>query len=118
MVEVCGTLGLRNQAPNAFAASPSIIRPRTTPVRSRIHADTAGLPVVVPEVEEAPSLGAAVLAAVGAGHFGSIDDGIAAMVRPGRRVEPDPARAARYDEIYRRYAQLYPAPKPLREVLP
>jgi len=71
--------------------------------------------VVVPEVAEAPSLGAAVLAAHGAGHFGSIDDGIAAMVRPGRRVEPDPARAARYDDIYRRYAQLYPALKPLRE---
>lgn len=89
-----------------------------SPLWLQIHADTAGLPVVVPEVAEAPSLGAAVLAAVGAGHFGSIDDGIAAMVRPGRRIEPDPARAARYDEIYRRYAQLYPALKPLREVPP
>ncbi len=86
-----------------------------SPLWLQIHADTAGLPVVVPEVAEAPSLGAAVLAAYGAGHFGSIDDGIAAMVRPGRRVEPDPARAARYDDIYRRYAQLYPALKPLRE---
>ena len=86
-----------------------------SPLWLQIHADTAGLPVVVPEVAEAPSLGAAVLAAVGAGQFNSIDDGIAAMVRPGRRVEPDPARAARYDEIYRRYAQLYPALKPLRE---
>ena len=86
-----------------------------SPLWLQIHADTAGLPVVVPEVAEAPSLGAAVLAAYGAGHFGSIDDGIAAMVRPGRRIEPDPARAARYDEIYRRYAQLYPALQPLRE---
>lgn len=86
-----------------------------SPLWLQIHADTAGLPVVVPEVAEAPSLGAAVLAAVGAEHFGSIDDGIAAMVRPGRRVEPDPARVARYDDIYRRYAMLYPALKPLRE---
>ncbi|WP_428390294.1 FGGY-family carbohydrate kinase [Lichenicoccus sp.] len=87
-----------------------------SPLWLQIHADTAGLPVIVPEVAEAPSLGAAVLAAHGAGHFDSIDAGIAAMVRPGRRIEPDPARVARYDEIYRRYAELYPALKPLREV--
>ena len=71
--------------------------------------------MVVPEVAEAPSLGAAVLAAHGAGHFASIDDGIRAMVRPGRRIEPDPARVARYEAIYQRYGGLYPALKPLRE---
>jgi len=89
-----------------------------SPLWLQIHADTSGLPVVVPEVAEAPSLGAAVLAACGSGHFRSIDDGIAAMVRPGRRIEPDPVNVARYDEIYRRYAALYPALKPLREVVP
>ena len=81
----------------------------------QIHADTAGLPVVVPEVAEAPSLGAAVLAAHGAGHFPAIDDGIAAMVRPGRRIEPIAANVRRYDEIYHRYAALYPALRSLRE---
>ena len=87
-----------------------------SPLWLQIHADTSGLPVVVPEVAEAPSLGAAVLAAHGAGHFGSIDAGIAAMVRPGRRIEPIPANVERYDAIYRRYAGLYSALKPLREV--
>jgi len=86
-----------------------------SPLWLQIHADTSGLPVVVPEVAEAPSLGAAVLAAYGAGHFADIDDGIAGMVRPGRRIEPDPANVARYDPIYRRYAGLYSALKPLRE---
>ncbi len=81
----------------------------------QIHADTAGLPVVVPEVAEAPSLGAAVLAAHGAGHYASIDDGIAAMVRPGRRIEPIAANVRRYDEIFHRYAALYPAMRSLRE---
>ncbi len=89
-----------------------------SPLWLQIHADTSGLPVVVPEVAEAPSLGAAVLAAHGAGHYASIDDGIAAMVRPGRRIEPDPANVARYADIYRRYAGLYPALKPLREAVP
>lgn len=89
-----------------------------SPLWLQIHADTSGLPVVVPEVAEAPSLGAAVLAAHGSGHFGSIDDGIAAMVRPGRRIEPIAANVARYETIYQRYVELYPALKPLREVIP
>ncbi|MDQ0395333.1 FGGY-family carbohydrate kinase [Labrys monachus] len=78
----------------------------------QIHADTAGLPVSVPASTEAPSLGAAILAGVGAGHFASIDEGMAAMVRPGRRIEPRPRESALYDDLYRRYAQLYPALKP------
>ena len=80
----------------------------------QIHADTANLPVLVPDVSEAPSLGAAILSAVGAGRFASIEDGIAAMVRPGRRIEPIAANVARYQEIYARYAALYEALKPLR----
>ncbi|WP_425073574.1 FGGY-family carbohydrate kinase [Sagittula sp. S175] len=80
----------------------------------QIHADTAGIPVRTPASPDAPSTGSAVLAAHGAGHFTSIDEGIAAMVRPGRLVEPIPANVARYDEIYARYAALYPA---LKEVL-
>ncbi len=81
----------------------------------QIHADTAALPVMVPEVPEAPSLGAAVLAAHGAGHYPTIDDGIAGMVRPGRRVEPVAANVARYEVLYRRHAALYPALRQLRE---
>ena len=75
----------------------------------QIHADTSGLPVRVPRSADAPSTGAAVLAAVGAGHHATIADGIAAMVRPGREVEPIPANVERYREIYPRYAALYPA---------
>jgi len=78
----------------------------------QIHADTAGLPVSVPASSEAPSLGAAILAGVGAGHFATIDDGMAAMVRPGRSIEPRPRETALYAELYKQYAQLYPALKP------
>ena len=77
----------------------------------QIHADTSGLPIRVPASADAPSTGAAVLAAHGAGHFASIDEGIAAMVRPGRMVDPDPANVARYTEIHDRYLRLYPAAK-------
>ena len=80
----------------------------------QIHADTSGLTVRVPASPDAPSVGSAVLAAHGAGRFASIDDGIAAMVRPGRTIEPIPENVARYDEIYRRYLAVYPA---AREIL-
>ena len=80
----------------------------------QIHADTAGLPVVVPDAADAPLLGAAILAFVGIGAFASIPEGISAMVRPGRRIEPRAAERVLYDEIFQRYAQLYPALKPFR----
>ncbi|MDH7792105.1 FGGY-family carbohydrate kinase [Ochrobactrum sp. AN78] len=85
-----------------------------SPLWLQIHADTAGLPVCVPQSREAPSVGAAVLAAHGAGHFASIDDGIAAMVKPGTRIDPRPREAAIYNEIYQQYRALYPALKSVR----
>ncbi|QIG51721.1 carbohydrate kinase [Nordella sp. HKS 07] len=82
-----------------------------SPLWIQIHADTAGLPVRIPASPDAPSTGSAVLAAHGAGRFATIDEGIAAMVRPGTTVEPRAREAKLYDEIYQRYKALYPALK-------
>jgi ribulose kinase len=79
----------------------------------QIHADTAGVPVVVPRVPDAPGLGAAILAAVGAGHFATIQEGCAAMVSRARLIEPQPATKDAYAELYARYLALYPTLKPL-----
>jgi len=75
----------------------------------QIHADTAGTPVRIPASPDAPSIGAAVLAAHGSGHFATIDEGIDAMVRPGRTIDPIAANVSQYEEIYARYLDLYPA---------
>ncbi len=80
----------------------------------QIHADTLGLPVRIPASLDAPSTGSAVLAAYGAGHFSSIDEGISVMVKSGRLVEPNAANVKKYEEIYLRYLALYPA---LKDVL-
>jgi ribulose kinase len=88
-----------------------------SPLWLQIHADTAGLPVAVPASRDAPSVGAAVLAAKGAGYFDTIDDGIAAMVKPGTRVEPRKRESALYEEIYGRYRALYPALKSLPQAM-
>ncbi len=82
-----------------------------SPLFLQIHADTSGLPVRVPESADAPSTGSAVLAAVGAGQFKDIDEGIAAMVKPGREIEPCAANVSAYKPLYERYLKMYPALK-------
>ena len=77
----------------------------------QIHADTAALPVRVPESADAPSTGSAVLAAVGAGQFDTIDEGINTMVKPGRTIEPIADNVVVYEAIYEKYLKLYPALK-------
>ena len=78
------------------------------------HADTAGLPVRVPDTADAALLGSAILAQVGLGIFTTIDDGIAAMTRPGRVIMPRAEARAAYEDVYARYRALYPALKPFR----
>lgn len=80
----------------------------------QIHADVCGQPLTVTEVGEAPALGSAVLAAKAAGHYGSIAEAAAAMVKVARRIEPSMAAHAQYRPVYERYKQAYHALAPLR----
>jgi ribulokinase len=80
----------------------------------QIHADTAGVPVSVTGLADAPALGSAIAAAVGVGRFRTLQEGVAAMTRVARTVEPREESRRRYDEIYQRYAELYPALLPFR----
>ena len=113
----CGTRAIIDRMREAGFGADEIVAgggAANSPLWLQIHADTANLPVVVPDVSEAPALGCAILAGVGAGAFASIDEGVAAMVRPGRRIVPIPANVACYNEIFARYGALYEALKPLR----
>ena len=75
----------------------------------QIHTDTAGLPLVLTEVADAPALGSAILAAVGAGCYSDMIEASDAMVRVVRCVEPDRARHAAYQPFYEAYKDTYPA---------
>ena len=68
----------------------------------RIIADITGYPVKVPFTHETASLGAAILAGIGAGLYAGPEEPLR-RITFSRRYEPDPARAAMYDEKYRRY---------------
>lgn len=75
----------------------------------QIHADVTGLPLQLTRTAEAACLGSAMLAAVGAGEFGSIGEAAASMAEVTRVIEPDPAAHAAYAEHFARYCALYPA---------
>ncbi|MBX6322731.1 MAG: carbohydrate kinase, partial [Rhodospirillaceae bacterium] len=80
-----------------------------SPLWLQIHADVTGVPMTVTEVTDAPILGCAILAAVGAGLHPDISAAAARMVRVARTVEPDPAMTAAYRPFYEAYRDTYPA---------
>ena len=67
---------------------------------SGMQADIYNCPVETVEADEASALGAAMIAAAGAGLYADLPEAVRAMTRVKRRYEPDPVRAARYDECY------------------
>jgi xylulokinase len=80
-----------------------------------IVASVLGFPLERTAVEEGSAYGAALLAAVAAGTFADARDAVAACVRAGEAVEPNPAWAAAYEEGYARFRSLYPALREARE---
>lgn len=80
----------------------------------QIKADILGTPLATVKVTEAGALGAAMLAGVGTGVYGSIDEAVEAVVEVDRVFEPDAKRHERYTEQFEKYRQVYPA---LKEIL-
>jgi xylulokinase len=80
-------------------------------------ADVTGLPVEVPEVEEATPLGAAILAGIGVGLYRDEQDAFERVYRPGKTYVPDARLAVQYSRWYQIYKQLYPALKPVNHQL-
>jgi xylulokinase len=73
----------------------------------QMKADVLQKPVEVPECTETASLGAAILAGVGAGLFKDLEDGVAHASKVAKRFEPNPKTASAYEEAYRGYLRLY-----------
>ena len=74
-----------------------------------IRADVLGVPVRRLQEPQAAALGAAMLAGIGIGQFGSATEAVEAMVRPADVVEVSPQRAAEYEALFAIYRGLYPA---------
>lgn len=76
-----------------------------SPVWRQIKADIMGRPMVPLKVNEPGILGAAALAAKGAGLFPDLASAHRALVARGEPILPDPGRAAIYDNLFGLYAE-------------
>jgi xylulokinase len=94
---------------------PSEIRATGGGIRSdlwrQILADVLGAAIVTTSSAEGAAQGAAMLAAVGAGWFDTVQDACRTIVRIGDPTEPSEAADA-YGHAYARYRELYPALAP------
>ena len=84
-----------------------------SPLWKKIIANVMNLKVDVLEVEEGPSMGGAMLAAVGCGAYPDVETIGKKMAHVVDTVEPEPELVAKYEERYQKFRKLYPAMKDL-----
>lgn len=84
-----------------------------SPLWRQMTADILNIKVDIPESEEGPAMGGAMLAAVACGEYSSVEEAAARIVKVVDTVEPVPENAARYEEKYRKFRKIYPAVKEL-----
>lgn len=79
----------------------------------QIKADIFGVPFVRPRISEGSLLGAAMLAGLATGVYGSAAEAASLFVEPERRFEPDAERHAIYQEKLKLYREVFPAVRTL-----
>ena len=84
-----------------------------SPLWRQMVADILNIRVDIPESEEGPAMGGAMLAAVACGEYASVEEAAAKIVKVVDTVEPIPENAQRYEERYQQFRKIYPAVKAL-----
>ena len=82
---------------------------------NQIKADVIGLQVNVPQITETTALGAAFLALVGIGSYGSLTEVSDHVVKIREHIEPNPATMSVYTDAYQQYRETYFAMLPVFE---
>ena len=80
--------------------------PQKNETLNRVYANVLNKPVLVPQTE-VTSLGSAIFAFLAAGVFKTVEEAQEALCPTYRVVEPDPAAARVYAELYSLYRKLY-----------
>lgn len=88
-----------------------------SPLWKKIIANVLNIKVDVIESEQGPSMGGAMLAAVANGEYASVEEIADKFVKVVDTVEPEPELAAKYEERYAQFKEIYPACKPIYEII-
>ena len=67
--------------------------------------------------EEGPGLGGAMLAAVGCGEYASVEEAAKAIVKVLDVEKPDPELVEKYEKKYQQFKTIYPACKPIFDII-
>ena len=84
-----------------------------SPLWKQIFANVLNIKLDIIESEEGPGYGGAMLAAVACGEYASVEEAASRLVKIVDTVEPDAEIAARYEERYHKFTQIYPTVKEL-----
>jgi xylulokinase len=80
-----------------------------SPLWRKILANVLNLPLDIPQTEQGPGYGAAMLAMVGTGAYESVQTCADALCHARETVLPDPEISARYEVQYQKFRKIYPS---------
>lgn len=88
-----------------------------SPLWRKIIADVLNIPLEIPQAEEGPGYGGAMLAMVGCAEYDSVNACADALTGTKEVILPDEAAASRYETQYNKFRQIYPDVKSLFRIL-
>ncbi len=84
-----------------------------SPVWRKILCNVLNIPLDIPQTEQGPGYGGAMLAMTAAGEFDSVISCAEHLVRVRETLTPDPVLAKKYEDCYRKFRRIYPSVKTL-----
>jgi xylulokinase len=84
-----------------------------SPLWQKIFANILNMPITIPQTEQGPGYGGAMLAMVGTGAFDNVKSCADAFIKIKETIYPDSEIATRYEEQYLKFKKIYPTMKNL-----
>lgn len=80
-----------------------------SPLWKKVIANVLNIQIDVPQTEEGPSMGAAMLASVACGEFASVSQAVEKIVSIQDTVQPKRELVEKYEQRYQKFKNIYPA---------
>jgi xylulokinase len=84
-----------------------------SPFWKQLMADVLNKKIATLESQEGSAYGAALLAVVGTGAYGSVEECCSVAIQEVEQISPDATTAKKYGEMHRVFQSIYPALKPI-----